>query len=347
MTSIKNCNLTIDYEIFFGNKTGTVNECMIEPTKKLASILEKNHSTMTVFWDILHYYKLLQLENKYPELKQDRILIEDQILSLAERGFDIQLHLHPHWLDSRYENNEWKFNYTRFKLHNLSQENNPQDINTISGCVSITKNLMQDLIRKVDANYKVTTFRAGGYLIEPFELLRNAFLENEITIDSSILPGMFNENIISPYNFRSYPERNEYRFDRSPKEISDTGSFFEIPVTTIKMTGLRNTYYRVIKKLKYPMLENERKGNGVASTRSTVRSSTMKTFISSIFFSQTVQFTTDSNFKEKFNFLFRKVPENSTMILHPKLLNLHTIKLLEEYILTNKVRFNSIQKFLR
>lgn len=344
--NIKNCILTIDYEIFFGNKTGTVKDCMIEPTNKLASILEKNGSTMTVFWDILHYYKLLQLENEFPELKQDRVLIEKQILSLAEKGFDIQLHLHPHWLDTRYENNIWKFDYTRFKLHDLSRENNSQDINTIIGCVSVTKNLMEKLIRKVDPGYTVNTFRAGGYLIEPFELLKNVFLENGIKIDSSILPGMFNENNISPYDFRSYPERNKYRFDNSPKEISGTGGFIEIPVTTIKITGLRNTYYKFIKKLKYPNLESERKGTGVASTQQVKKSSRIKKFSSTMFYSQTVQFTTDSNFKEKFDFLFRNVPENSTIILHPKLLNSHTIKLLEDYILTNKVRFNSIQKYL-
>ena len=42
---------------------------MIEPTKKLASILEKNGSKMTIFWDILHYYRLLELEKNYSELK--------------------------------------------------------------------------------------------------------------------------------------------------------------------------------------------------------------------------------------------------------------------------------------
>ena len=95
---MKKIILTIDYELFLGPKTGNVKDCMIEPTEKLASIIEKNGSRMTVFWDILHYYQLLQLENRYPELKQDKLLIEKQILDLSRRGHDIQLHLHPHWL---------------------------------------------------------------------------------------------------------------------------------------------------------------------------------------------------------------------------------------------------------
>ena len=140
---MKEIVLTIDYELFLGKETGTVRECMIEPTKKLASILDKNESKMTIFWDILHYYRLLELEKIYSELSQDRLLIEEQILDLARRGHDIQLHLHPFWFDAKYENSKWNFNYTRFKLHSLSHENNPNDINTIIGCFSISKRLMR------------------------------------------------------------------------------------------------------------------------------------------------------------------------------------------------------------
>ena len=157
---VKKIILTIDYELHLGDETGTVRECMIEPTKKLVSTIEKNGSRMTIFWDILHYYRLLELEKLFPELKQDKLLIEEQILDLAQRGHDVQLHLHPHWLDATYKNGKWNFTYGRFKLHNLSNENRNGDINTINGCISISKKLMEDLIRKVKPDYKVTSFRA-------------------------------------------------------------------------------------------------------------------------------------------------------------------------------------------
>ena len=43
---VKKIILTIDYEVFLGKETGSVKDCMIEPTKRLASILEKNGSKM-------------------------------------------------------------------------------------------------------------------------------------------------------------------------------------------------------------------------------------------------------------------------------------------------------------
>ena len=343
---IKRCLLTIDYELFLGVKTGTVKDCMIVPTEKLSSILQKNGSTMTVFWDILHYYKLLELENDYPELKEDRTLIEEQILNLAKKGFDVQLHLHPHWLDSTYENGKWNFKYQRFKLHDLSLLNNINDINSITGCVTISKNLMEDLIRKVNPDYEVNSFRAGGYLIEPFEKLRQAFLDNDIKVDSSVCPGLYNENRISPYDFRSYPNDTKYNFELSPKTKSEMGSFIEIPVTTFKLSVIRNTAFRLLRKIKYSSIEKERKGGGVSELTTVRKNPKIKSYLTSLLKTQTVQFTTDSNFFEKFNYLFNKAPECSTMILHPKLLNTHTLKLLDDYVSQKRVRFISIQDFL-
>ena len=123
--------LTIDYEIFLGMKTGTVEKSMIESTYKLADILDLNNSKMTVFWDILHYYRLTELENEYPELKNDRKLIDEQISFLTSKSHDIQLHLHPHWLDAEYKDGKWKFRYERFNLHALSEENNPENIENL------------------------------------------------------------------------------------------------------------------------------------------------------------------------------------------------------------------------
>lgn len=93
--------LTADYELFFGTKTGSVQECMINPTNKLLDILDINNSKMTLFWDVLHYYKLEQYKEKYEHLKADSLLIENQIADIIKRGHDIQLHIHPHWLESR------------------------------------------------------------------------------------------------------------------------------------------------------------------------------------------------------------------------------------------------------
>jgi len=343
---MKEIVLTIDYELFLGKETGTVRECLIEPTIKLASILDKNSSKMTIFWDILHYYRLLELENNYQELRQDRILIEEQILELTRAGHDIQLHLHPFWFDAKYENSKWNFNYNRFKLQSLSNENNPNNINTIIGCVSISKKIMESLIRKVKPHYKTTTFRAGGFLIEPFNEIRDAFLKNDIKIDSSICPDLVNNNGIFSYDFRFYSHRPKYNFEFTPKDIAKEGNFIEIPITTIKLPGIRNVYYKFLRRIKYPSLENERKGFGVGGSSSKKQKIKIRRLFSILLSPQICQYTTDSNFREKFNYLYKKAPDYSTMIIHSKLLNRHTLGILEDHVSSNKIRFISIQEYL-
>lgn len=343
---MKKIILTIDYELFLGVKTGTVRECMIEPTIKLASIVEKNGSKMTIFWDILHYYRLLELENSYSELKQDRLLIEEQIIDLARRGHDIQLHLHTQWLDSKYEDGRWKFLYDRYKLHNLLNENNIGDINTITGCISFSIKIMHELIKNVNPNYKVTTFRAGGHLIEPFSKIKDALLSNEIKIDSSVCPGLYNKNGIYSYDFRYYPLNPKYNFAATPKIIVDEGSFIEIPITTIKLPLFRNLYYKFLIRVKYSTLDDERKGIGAGTIEKKKIKNKLKRLFSIFFMPQRVQFTTDSKFRENFNYMYKKAPEYATMIIHPKLLNSHTLGILDGYVTSKKIQFISIKDFI-
>jgi hypothetical protein len=334
--------LTIDYELYLGDKTGTVKECMIEPTAKLLSFLKTSNSKMTVFWDILHYYQLLHFEKDYPELNEDKLLIEKQILELAKSGHDIQLHLHPHWLDAKYENGKWIFNYDRFKLHSLKKESNIDDINTIIGCISISKKIIENIIRRVNPDYETTTFRAGGYLIEPFNEINEAFIANNIKIDSSVCSGLYNKNGQSTYDFRDYPLKQKYNFNITPKNIVESGHYVELPITTIKLSLIRNIYYKLLRKIKYSSLDNERKGTGINSN--SINNNTITKKIISIFFSpQRSQFTTDLSFREKFNYIFNKVPDQSIMIMHPKLLNSHTLKIIDDYLSTNKLHFVSIK----
>ena len=344
---MKKIILTIDYELFFGERTGSVKDCMIEPTDKLLKILKDSDCKMTIFWDILHFHKLIELEENYPELKVDRISIEKQIISMVKIGFDVQLHLHPHWLDAKYENNKWNFKYDRFKLQNLSDENNPEDINTILGCISISKKLIEDTIKKEIPEYKVTTFRAGGYLVEPFHKIKGALLYNEIKIESSVTPGEYYKNGNRSYDFRNYPNDFKYNFSSTPKFVVDGGDFIEVPITSIKIPIFMNLYFKLLKKMKYASFEGEIKGVGAGVSSDNKLLSRIKRLIKLFLSPQSSQFTTDSNFQEKFNYIYEKVPEYATMILHPKLLNSHSFTILSEYLSSKKIKFVSIKDIIK
>jgi hypothetical protein len=339
--------LSADYELFLGSRTGTVKQCMIEPTDKLAELLDINNSKMTVFWDILHYYRLSELESDNQSLRDDKRLIEQQISSLISKGHDIQLHIHPHWLDAKYEDGAWKFKYDRFKLHTLSGEENFDKIDTIAGCIRISKQLMENQVRKYAPGYNVTTFRAGGYLIEPFAKLKSAFERNNIYVDSSILPGMSKDNSINGYDFTNYPEHNHFKFSSSPFEPSTDGMFTEIPITTFKIPIHKNILFTLIRRFKYPDLERGRMGTGSSDSGDDGEDSNAKKIFKILTKPKRAEFTTDGNFDQRFNYMYRKAKNNSTMILHPKLLNQHTLRLLKEKLLNNDIKFISINNYMK
>ena len=343
---MKQIILTIDYELFLGKETGSVKSCMIDPTEKLDNILSINNSKMTVFWDILHFYKLLELEEKYIELKNDRIAIQDQIVNLVKKGHDIQLHLHPHWLDAKFLNGKWVFTYERFKLHTLSNTNDSKDINSILGCVTIAKNLMEQIVREVDKNYKVYIFRAGGYLIEPFDKIKEALYENGIYVDSSVCPELQNESNIFSYNFTNYPKENIYRFDARINEINTNGKFIEIPIASINVPLFRRLYFTLLKKLKYSKIESVKKGSGSGSASNKKKNKLQK--IHSFIYNKKYQkLTTDNSFDEKYSYLLSKAKHNSTQILHPKMLNSHCLSVLKSKLSQDEVQFNSIANYVK
>lgn len=342
---IKKIVLTIDYELHFGRETGNVKECMIDPTYILMNLCEQYNSKMTIFWDILHYYKLMEMENLYPEINNERKLIKKQIIDLVKKGHDIQLHLHSHWLDAEYKNSKWIFKYDRFSLQKLSHSRVEDDINTIIGCVKLSKELMEKIIKPIDPSYRVNTFRAGGYLIEPFNVISDALEKNDILIDSSVCPNLSIVNDIFSYNFKNYPKLNSYTFDESPSKINNIGNFTEIPIKTIYISKIRNLYFLLLKKIKYRNLEQNRKGSGAGLTTGLNKKNNFLINFNKIFRSYHNQLTSDSCFKEKYNFLLSKSDEFSVQILHPKLLNEHMISVMLDKLKTEQVRFISVNNY--
>lgn len=337
----KNFILTIDYELHLGNTTGSVFECMIEPTRRLMEILDRNQSKMTVFWDILHYYKLLELQDKYPVLKDDCRLIENQVKKMYEKGHDIQLHIHPHWLDAQYINDKWIFQYSRFSLKCLQPQKDKTDINTIYGCIYQCKQLLQNFMNTFAPEYQVSTFRAGGYLIEPFSLVQDALIENGITIDSSVCPGMSMEIVPFCFDFRGYPSRR-YFVMNDLKKVAMQGKLTEYPITTVSIPIYYKIYFRLLFRLKYVKFLKELKGSGSCNSVSARKQKWYERFLFMFIRKEVSQLTPDVSFKEKINYLISRSPEDSVMILHPKFLNTHTYWILEDKIKKNQIYFQSI-----
>ena len=116
-----NIYITLDYELYFGEKHGTVYKCIIFPTNELIKIAEKYNVRFTFFIDAGFLLKLDEFRSKYPTLEEDYKAVTEQIKYLSETGHDIQLHIHPHWEDSYYNGLNWIFDLKRYKLVDFNE----------------------------------------------------------------------------------------------------------------------------------------------------------------------------------------------------------------------------------
>ena len=155
--------LSYDYELFFGDKSGTVLKSIIQPTYKLLDAIESVglKGSFFVDWQMLKNLKEANTERTLSDLR----MIVDQIHDIIRRGHRIELHMHPHWVNAKYNGDgTWDFSdFSHYMLSTFSVE----DITSmfVEGC-----NLLNSIAREVEPAYSIVAFRAGGWAVQPFSM---------------------------------------------------------------------------------------------------------------------------------------------------------------------------------
>lgn len=216
-----NIFLTYDYELFFGKSAGSVDKCMIEPTNELLKIAKEFNVKMTFFVDIGYLIKLKEFLPSNPELLLDDSKVRKQLAQILEEGHDIQLHIHPHWEKSYFENGKWVFvTENAYKLADFDQEE-------IKRIVVSYKAFLDEIV-----GYKTTAFRAGGWCIQPFHKLKAVFEEVGIKYDSSVFPGGSFSSSDYSFDFTNAPTKSHYSFNDDECQDVENGPFIEYPISS-------------------------------------------------------------------------------------------------------------------
>jgi hypothetical protein len=240
---MKNVLLTFDYELFLGKRSGTVKNCLIEPTNKILEILRVNNAKAIFFIDTTYLF-VLSKKLTIPEVKFDYDLIVSQLKIIAAENHYLFHHLHPHWLDAEYieDTNQWNLEKdARYKFESISEIERKE-------IFEFSTSFLCSIHSAGEQNSIINGFRAGGLCIHSFEHFLPYFNKYEIHHEFSLIET--NENK-SPYTFFESPE------------IKSSGPFFEYPISNIKLTGipkaLNGLDYRINKESKIPF------GDGIPS----------------------------------------------------------------------------------
>ena len=220
--------LTFDYEVFLGAQTGTIENCVLKPTNSILGILKENNAKAIFFVDATW---LLFLKENFPD---DFRVVAGQLKNIVESGSSVQLHLHPQWINAYKEEEQIIFkSFKHYKLHSLSHDE-----------ILILFKESVDLLQSI-TDQTVSCFRAGGWCVEPFSIIREAFETSGIKYDFSVVPGVsIKEGKDYDFDFSKAPELPFYKFQNNVNEPEDKGSFIEVPLSTYQ----NNAAYRVVNK---------------------------------------------------------------------------------------------------
>jgi len=220
--------LSFDYELFFGPRSGTVENCLLSPTRALAEVLGRHGVPATFFVDAGFLVALDRDAPRDPEVARQRAAVREQLRVLAAEGHDLQLHIHPHWEDSRWDGARWVMDTRRFRLPDFGAT----EIDRIVGAYA-------DAIASV-ASRKPRAYRAGGFCAQPFGKLAPALARQGIRIDSSVYPGGRSISATHAYDYRSAPRSGLWRFSDDPARPDPAGAFVEVPIASRTLGPLFN-----------------------------------------------------------------------------------------------------------
>ncbi|WP_226666470.1 hypothetical protein [Microbulbifer aggregans] len=219
-------SLTLDYELFFGKRTGTPQACMIDASNRLLEILDEFAAPAVFFVDASYLVRLREYRAQSIQLAREYEAIVEHIRGLEACGHQIQLHIHPHWFDSFHDGQRWNMVTDRYRLAQWTDDKIAQ---LISRCTTELNGHLRN---------KVFAFRAGGWCIQPFPAIADALQANGIRVDSSVFYGGRGTSGAHQFDFRTAPPLASWRFGSDPCQADAAGAFTELPISALRVSPI-------------------------------------------------------------------------------------------------------------
>ena len=219
-----NVYITLDYELFLGEKTGTPENCLIRPMDELCKVADKHSFKYVIFVDATYLLRMQQLKGQYKEVDRQYDLVSKHVRSLAEQGHDVELHFHPQWLYSEWDDKaqQWCMDRDHYKLSDMP-------LTDAKKYLKEAKELLDSIV-----GYKTIAYRAGGFCLDEFKDFKEIFKELGLKVDSSVARGLHVSSPIHNYDYRDIPSKQIYNFSDSNKTEDDKGRFVELTISSSK-----------------------------------------------------------------------------------------------------------------
>lgn len=311
-----NVYFTFDYELFFGPKSGTVQNCIIKPTNELIKIAEKYGVKFVFFVDSGFLLKLQEYKEKYSILEKDYNDIVEQLEYLHKTGHDIQLHVHPHWEDSYFDGKKWVIDTSRYRLHQFAE-------NEIDNIIYRYKKVLTEIVGN-----KVFAFRAGGWCIQPFAKIKNALKKHNVWLDSTVYRNGVNLSTTHYFDFRGAPKKDNWKFENDPLIEDANGFFTEIPISSQRLSPLFFWKFAITRKI--PTKKHKMFGDGIPV--GSPSSSILKMLTSYSYSVVSCDGYKSSTLKRAYKNAKKDKQNHFVVIGHPKALSYYAINKIDNFL---------------
>lgn len=223
--------LAFDHELSLGGVHNTYADDLFDPTNAILETANALDVPVTLFTDVLAATKFREWH--IPEFFDP---YERQLKQSLGYGHDVQLHLHPHWIETQLVDGRI-LPSMRYSLGDF-ESGSP----SIADIVRSGVDYLNSVCREVKPDYECVAFRAGGFCIQRATgPILKALWNNGIRIDSSVPPGFRFSSSIFDVDFSSAPRATNWHVspERRIEEPAANG-LLEVPIATIPRHPINN-----------------------------------------------------------------------------------------------------------
>jgi hypothetical protein len=199
--------LVDDWELR-GNGLGSVKELQHIPALRLIKLYESLGIRGSFNVEVMQQLAFEKYADNYDDIKEQRALWIKTVKTMHQKGFDIQLHVHPQWHNAFYDGKYWKLD----KRWNIADY--PE--NSIEEFIKNSIGYLKSVIPEIELH----SFRGGGWGVccPSFPLFK--LLEKYgIKMDISMVNGVYYEGESMQLDYRSlespympyYPDYSDVR----------------------------------------------------------------------------------------------------------------------------------------
>jgi hypothetical protein len=219
--------LTVDYELF-GNGSGSLEHCVTAPMERMAAVAERHGARMEIFVEALEF-DAIERSGREP---RGIAAVKHQLAELVARGHLLQLHLHPQWEGARWQDGAWQLDERQWRTGDI-------DPARLDSMLSAALDWLRQASGSKDRAAHGTVFRAGGWCIQPAQQPLKVLRDMQVTMDSSVAPGLRNRDPVSWFDFRRSPSESWWPVEHDVC-CAGHGEFLEVPIAVGRVNALRH-----------------------------------------------------------------------------------------------------------